>query len=193
MIIDIRGTNGSGKSHPIHEILRTHPNVLWELQTPPGIDEKVDFTVVDELNLAIIGSYKTQCGGADGVTKQDAITYALRHLYPMYKTVIVEGSIVASVYSRWEALARELNDDYWFWFLDTPVQQCIDSVLARRKATGNLKPFDPDKTLIPRHEAIERLKGRLVQAGRRVANLSRDTIGGALIRQVQLNAGIITG
>lgn len=190
MIIDIRGTNGSGKSHPIHEILKAYPSQKWML--PEHAGEEVTYTLVEALDLAIVGTYDTQCGGADGVTKQDAITNALRLLHPIYKTVIVEGSIVASVYARWEALAREVNDDYWFWFLDTPVEVCISSVLERRTSKGNMKPFDPHQTLIPRHEAILRLKDRLVAAGRNVAVLSRDTIGFALLQRIKLNAGLIT-
>jgi len=187
VILDIRGTNGSGKSYPIHQMLKLYGNEQWTLQSTI---EDVPFTVVPDLQTAIIGHYDTQCGGADGITKQDAITEAIRALYPKYKTVIVEGSIVASVYARWEALARELDDDYWFWFLETPVADCIASVLERRKAKNNSKPFDPNQTLIPRHEAILRLKKRLIDAGRNVANFDRDTIVNAVVNQAKENAGL---
>lgn len=191
MIIDIRGTNGSGKSHPIHTILKEYPHQKWVL--PEHAGEEVQYTLVESLDMAIIGTYDTQCGGADGVTKQDAITNALRLLHPIYKTVVVEGSIVASVYSRWEALAREVNDDYQFWFLDTPVEECIASVMARRTANGNTKPFDPNQTLIPRHEAILRLKQRLLDAGRVVFTMSRETITPTLIAKAKHNIAGLTG
>lgn len=191
MIIDIRGTNGSGKSYPIHELLRRYPSEVWNLHLKEVAGEDVEHTVVEELSLAIIGSYRTQCGGADGVTKQDAITAAIKHLHPIYKTVIVEGSIVASVYSRWEQLARELNDDYVFWFLDTPVDECVQSVMDRRLAKGNTKAFKPEQTLMPRHEAIQRLKDRLITAGRRVGTFDRGSICDALIHQIQVNAGVV--
>lgn len=191
MIIDIRGTNGSGKSHPIHEILKQHPSEQWVL--PEHAGEEVTYTLVPSLDLAIIGTYDNQCGGADGITKQDAITNALRVLHPIYKTVVVEGSIVASVYARWEALAREVKDDYQFWFLDTPVEDCIASVMARRSSKGNTKPFDPHQTLIPRHEAILRLKQRLLDAGRVVFTMSRETITPTLLAKIKHNQAGLTG
>lgn len=190
MIIDIRGTNGSGKSYPIAQLLNNHYHrvELWDT----AHEKSCDVTVVPELELAVLGTYRTACGGADGITKQDAICDLIRSLYPMYKTVIVEGSIVASVFKRWHDLAVEFNDDYQFWFLSTPVDECIKGVLDRRQKAGNTKPFDPHKTLIPRHEAILKVKDRLVEAKRVVVNIDRDCIVSALLRRVQLNCGAIT-
>lgn len=177
MIIDIRGTNGSGKSYPIHKLLEQFLTTevkrqIWD--TTCG--EQVETTLIEPIDLALVGSYRTNCGGADEVTKQDAIVEVLRALNQRHKVVVVEGSIVASVYARWEALAREMDDKYIFMFLDTPVEECIASVRKRRLDKGNFKPFNPEQTLIPRHEAIQRLKDRLIEAGRNVETHSRDSI-----------------
>lgn len=163
MIIDIRGTNGSGKSYPVHQLLKNHDHQVMDLITPY---EVIDLTIIPSLQTTIIGKYTTACGGADGVTKQDAITWALKHLYPNYKTVIVEGSIVASVYKRWRDLAVELGKpNYLFAFMQTPLEVCIQSVVSRRLAAGNAKQFDPEKTLVPRFEAIQRIYTRLWDEG----------------------------
>lgn len=188
MIIDIRGTNGSGKSYPIHNLLQKHQETLkrqtWN--TPCG--EVVESVLIPSLDVAVVGGYRTICGGADEITKQDAIVELLRALDARHRLVLVEGSIVASVYSRWELLAREIGD-YTFMFLDTPVEVCIKSVLDRRHAKGNFKAFNAEQTLIPRHEAIQRLKARLIESGRNVETHSRDSLMARLNELVNNHQG----
>lgn len=173
MIIDIRGTNGSGKSYPIHQILKEHAHEVRTAPTSVAKEPCVPYTFVPSLNLAVIGEYKTACGGADGVTSQQAICDAIRFLalQPTSLRVVVEGSIVASVFSRWYELAIEMEDKgvpYVFLFLDTPIEKCVQQVVARRQANDNFKSFDPDKTLKPRAESIERIKQRLLVQPREV-------------------------
>lgn len=174
MILDIRGTNGSGKSFIPHSLIKAFgsgnafgSNVpCTEINTPTPI--------------ICIGRYKTQCGGADGVTSQAAICATIEnictgnhHLKTFH--VLVEGCIVASVYTRWQQLAAwatRKRIDYDFLFLDTPLELCINRVRLRRRQAGNDEPFEPSKTLIPRHHAIQRVKDKLVTAGSNVYDLN---------------------
>lgn len=160
MVIDIRGTNGAGKSHVVHKLLGQYEHRIEHFASN-GLEAPV--TVIPDFDLRIVGKYTTPCGGADGITSQGLICDMIRWAAPQ-GDVIVEGSIVGSVYKRWADLAREVGN-YRFLFLNTPVEECIRRVLQRRQSRGETAPFDPHKTLIPRFEAIRRVYEKLTDDG----------------------------
>jgi cytidylate kinase len=165
MILDIRGTNGSGKSTIVHDLIRKYG--AEESATEAG----TPFTLIHApVPICAVGRYRTQCGGADGITKQDDIQRAIERLVEEEAGhVIVEGSIVATVFTRWLNLANSVPVDYDFMFLDTPVEACIQRVIERRGPEAKI--FDPHKTLIPRYNAIRRVRSKLAQAGANVYDL----------------------
>lgn len=178
-ILDIRGTNGSGKSSVVTLLAKGAGRAVS--QTPCGMPYTILATEKHGL-IAAVGYYNTPCGGADGVSSQQLITDGILELWqeqPQYSALIVEGSIVATVFTRWNELAKGIGDNYWFLFLDTPVDMCISRVLARRAAKGDTRTFDPDKTLKPRDNAIRRVAVKLKEDGRNVLWLDhRDPLEG---------------
>lgn len=183
MIIDIRGTNGSGKSHVVHGLIDRFGSDV-EIPLVPGY---AAVTQIRNTDIVAIGRYHTQCGGADGVTSQQCIQETIRCFVKTHH-VIVEGSIVATVFSRWKRLADRLGD-YHFLFLDTPLEVSIKRVLQRRLDKGNDKHFDPNKTLIPRHRAIMRVRQKLAAAGCNVFDLDHtDSVQGVLDHVDEHNA-----
>lgn len=142
MIINIRGTSGSGKSTVIFDLMEQfgfHAMVprgtrKWEavqIHAPWG-------------DVYAIGQYKTQCGGCDGVPTQDEVCRLVTK-YSKKGHVIFEGLIVTSCYLRYRILLPTLGD-YRMCFLNTPLRTCISRIKKRRLKKGNTKPFNPENT-----------------------------------------------
>lgn len=162
MILDIRGTNGSGKSYIPHRILEKYEHAEWENEW----DQHTGYFVKD-LNLFILGKYKTICGGCDQIKSPTEICYYLTQLFQTRKNVLYEGITVSHTFGRYSALAVKHGGDYRFLFLDTPRDVCERRVLARRLEKGNTKPFDP-RNLNKDFIQVRRTAKSLAAAGRTV-------------------------
>lgn len=142
-VIDIRGTHGSGKSWIMHELIR-----LYEGEPLLGGDGKPLGYELKSIDAIIIGKYSNVCGGCDQIGKPEEIVRRVRLFTASYTHVLLEGILVAHTFKRYHELAIELTesgvvDNYHFCFLNTPLKQCISRAIARRKAKGNEKPFNP--------------------------------------------------
>lgn len=148
MIINIRGTSGSGKSTIVYNLMDIWP---WKPCVQPG-SKKWSAVQIDSPHGIIyaIGSYQTQCGGCDGVPTQDEVCRRVRY-YAKRGHVLFEGLIVTSCYARYRDLMDELGD-YKMCFLNTPLRTCISRVKKRRKKKGNNKPFNPANTEAKFHQ-----------------------------------------
>jgi len=135
MILDIRGTNGSGKSYIAHTLIKKY-NSSYD-----GIKGGYH---IPELELFICGPYLSNSGGCDRLETQDEIQSLVTKSACRYKNVFFEGILSSHIFRRWNDLAADqlLSDDYRFIFLDTPLQTCIDRVKKRRFKKGNTKPLD---------------------------------------------------
>lgn len=138
MIIDVRGTHGSGKSFVVHELLRK--NKAEDYFEDP--EDKPIGHFLPEIDAGIVGRYDRTCGGCDGVSPVAEIVRRIRLMHDECTHVIFEGILVAHTFQRYHELAQELGD-YHFCFLNTPLKKCISRVKARRRAKGNDKPLDP--------------------------------------------------
>lgn len=138
MILDIRGTNGSGKSYIPHRLIQEFDHAEWHNEW----NQHTGYYLKD-LNLYILGRYKTICGGCDGIKSPTEICYYLKQLFAMRGRVLYEGITVSHTFRRYSALAEKHGGDYRFIFLDTPRDVCEERVRARRLAKGNMKLFDP--------------------------------------------------
>jgi adenylate kinase family enzyme len=86
--------------------------------------------------------------------------------------VVFEGLLISGLYSRYVQLAAEIPTHHFiFAFLDTPLATCIERVLARRAAKGNTKPFDPNRSLIPKYRAVQAVRSKLLAAGKDVRDI----------------------
>lgn len=162
MIIDIRGTHGSGKSTVVHSILGEHLHVpIEDSQGHVGY-------FVSSLNLSILGKYATDCGGCDGIKTADEVCRRVRMLHDEGKTnVMLEGILVSHTFQRYHDLANELGD-YRFFFLNTPLKTCIARVKGRRLRKGNTKPFNPKNLIHDWHQIWERTQDKMREAGHNV-------------------------
>lgn len=164
-IIDIRGTNGSGKSWIVHKLLAD--NTKARILDASG--KIVGYHLV-KLKTAVMGSYENTCGGCDGIKSADLIEERLRKFAAKYQNVILEGITVSHTYGRYAAIADSLKGEhsYHFMFLDTPLEKCIERVRKRRIEKGNTKPFNPDKKMGLSYDygrVMTATRLRLIEAG----------------------------
>jgi hypothetical protein len=181
MILDIRGTHGSGKSYIPHQILKEHASASIYLVSPEEWSwepvngtEKPIAQYVPEFDLAILGSYDRTCGGCDGISPVAEIVRRLEWCHDHFTNVMLEGILVAHTHKRYSELAGRLHD-YRFFFLNTPLKTCIARVRKRRKERGNTKPLDP-KNIIKDWNCIwKRMPDKMRKDGRSVTILNWKT------------------
>lgn len=169
MIINVRGTHGSGKSHLVRAILRSYrrvnPIYMGGRRQPIGYECRQRGCP----RLFVLGHYETPGGGGgcDTIGKPDIMFQYIKRYAKHGWHVLYEGIVAQHGVPR----AIELHDlgyDLRVFVLDLPLAKCIRAVKRRRKARGNDKPFDP-KNLIEEWEArILPALPRLRAAGIRV-------------------------
>lgn len=141
MLLNVRGTHGSGKTFISHELIRQYsgsPRVEPEYMGEKHFVEPN----VHELpgDLIIAGRYKS---GMDGIFPQTIIEDIIRYWAP-HEFVIWENVMISANVGRWCVLSKELepiNHNVWL-YLDTPLQVCIDRMFARRREAREEKGFN---------------------------------------------------
>lgn len=166
-VLDIRGTNGAGKSHIVHRLLAEYSG---QQVVKAG---KVIGYWMPSISWSVLGTYENQCGGCDSIKTANEICDRARLFYGRYSNVILEGITVSHTYKRYNDLALELGN-YRFLFLTTPLEICIHRVKQRRVAKGNLKVFNPHKNLglASDYDRVLAAKRNLLAAGRDVIDLN---------------------
>lgn len=147
MIINLRGTNGSGKSTVARHFIEVS-TAITRHRTPvdlvhyeSGGKQRMVEGYACETSfgpLVIVGPYKTDCGGCDAIKTQDLVCTAVRNaakLRPLGHTeraphVLFEGVIVSTIFKRYLDLSRELGEMVWA-YLDTPLDVCLARIQAR--------------------------------------------------------------
>lgn len=150
MLINIRGTSGSGKSHLVREVMKTYKglggqraDVMEEGRKRPIMHW---FTAEGRRPLAVIGHYCTPCGGCDTIPKMERIFNLVRKAHRGGADVLFEGLLISADSKR----ALELHDDelpLLVCELDTPIETCLESINARRRARKkDAEDVDPKNT-----------------------------------------------
>jgi hypothetical protein len=158
VIVNIRGTNGSGKSTAVTrymEVIRVEEELkqggkTWAYRLCNGV--------------FVLGRYTTACGGCDTVKTFADVKAGVTELASL-GAVIFEGVLWSTCFKPSVELAQSLPQHHFiFAMMDTPADACLRRVLARRKQAGNEKPFDPTKQQ-KKHVTIARIQRRLEAAG----------------------------
>lgn len=164
MIINVRGTNGSGKSTVAKTIIDRYGG-------RPDHSQPI-YEVPLTRKLTILGSYHTACGGCDTIktVKEviDRATAAAR-----YGDVLFEGILISTTYGAVGEWSTQYGDDFVFAFMSTPLDTCIARVEARRRAAGNLKTFNCSG-LVQKFATIEKVHSKVYREGRHVLRLNVD-------------------
>lgn len=133
MLIQIRGTSGSGKTWIIKQLMSE-----YEFK-PIKKNGVVMGYYCEELNTFLVGKYETACGGCDSIKTQDETCSRIRKALNKGWNVVFEGLICSHIAERYANLYKDLTaegTDVKYIFLNTPFSQCIENINIRRQEAG---------------------------------------------------------
>lgn len=154
MIINIRGTHGSGKSSVIVDLMKRYEALKYKEDERGKILSYRFMLPGRRTPWFILGSYKTACGGCDGIQPYTRI-WPLLTEHAKIGHVLLEGAIVSSSYGTLGTQSEIYGDQFIFAFMDTPVEQCYTWIKKRREAKGQTKPFNPKNTKL-KYDSVAR-------------------------------------
>lgn len=198
MIINIRGTSGSGKTTVVREIMslcsqdRGGRDVQWPWSQALADSKVIGYTHQD-WKIFVTGKYTTACGGCDTIKTQKEVKDLILEWAGKGYHVIYEGLLISTIYEPWLEFARlrethnylnilpEHHDVlgkctcgailHRFVFLNTSLKECMARVTQRRAASGNVRPINW-KLTEDKFKTIYRIEGKLKQAGADVVSLA---------------------
>jgi hypothetical protein len=151
-IIKIHGCSGAGKTTAVREFMSTGAVPVH------GSNLKIE-AYHAPFDTYVLGSYENTCGGMDTVGSAQEVM-ALLDRYASLGNVIFEGLLQSTYYGAMGTHSRKWGDDYIYAFLDTPIELCLERVVARRAASGRNNKFNPQLTR-DKHATIETLRRKL--------------------------------
>lgn len=159
MIINIRGTSGSGKSTAVRKVMEFAPIIEPEYiegrKTPYFYRLRWPGCVI-----SVPGSYISQCGGSDTIKTYDQLFEIVRSEHEQGHHVLFEGLLVAHDKKRctelWDWLGRKPGS-FAIIEIAEPLEVCLSSVEERRRNRPKppTTPFNPANT-IRRYEEVKR-------------------------------------
>lgn len=187
MIISLRGTNGSGKSTVIREVMAAgRTSEIWGVlghRNPeayqiliPGVKQP----------LFVLGPYNVECGGCDRIIPYDLII-ELIDKYAARGNVIFEGVIVSSVFGRVGEQLERYKDRAVVAFMPTSLEECIRRVTSRRTGRGDERAFNP-QNLTSKYKAVSRIREGMIRKDvLRVVTLPQGGEAAALLELLREN------
>lgn len=167
MILNIRGTGGSGKSTLVREIIvALHPPPYHQPGLLADQDGKTIGYQLDQ-NIRVLGKYPPTGGGADSIGTIEEVE-ALVRAWAELGHVIFEGYVVSDLYGRWATVAAQLDGFIWA-FLDTPEDVSHDRILQRNGG----KSINRDRHR-QRWKQARRARTKAIAAGFDVRNIRHD-------------------
>lgn len=136
MILNLRGTSGSGKSYVGHALLEEFPHeeIYEEGWLKSGKPKLIGYRLPG--NLVILGSYRAAGGGLDcffGNDRSKALSLIEKWI-PRGHHLYFEALVLSTMVPRFiEMLERTPvpRDEFVFAFLDTPLDICIKRIYQR--------------------------------------------------------------
>lgn len=177
MIYNIRGTSGSGKTFLVRRVMDLYDSRVAYRQA--GRKQPIGYVFHRESGapLGIVGHYETTCGGCDTIAKMEFIFELVRQSAEQGHDVIFEGLLISADVNRTGELAQwaqERGIGMEVIALSTPLQECIDSVNARRRARNPDLPPVKEKNTTSKFNGVKKSLERLHQAGVTAHELDRD-------------------
>lgn len=156
LVINIRGTNGSGKSTIATKLLTCFDVKYKRLYN--GFKDKPDkvwgYEVPLQIPIFIIGPYETPTGGCDCISDFDFI-FKQVELMSRYGHVVFEGALLSTLVGRFHQLSKTLGPKAKFiaGVMDTPFDKCVARVNKRRARKGK-EPIDPARTMQGKYNSV---------------------------------------
>ena len=162
-IIKIHGCSGAGKTTVVRRLMREGvTKKVFDPNTNKVEGYSIDFPTVPE-QIYVLGNYSNSCGGMDTVNSASK-AMELVHAYSKCGHVIHEGLLQSTYYGAMGTDSHQYGNRYVYAFLDTPIDLCIERVIARREEQGSTNKFNPQLTR-DKHRTILRLRERLLREG----------------------------
>lgn len=159
MMINLRGTSGSGKTTAVNKLLsmsQKQEDIFIEGRKQPI----ATLFGLDDLYFAVLGHYNTPCGGCDTINKLDQVFELYDELKDKVDFVLAEGKILGEDTKR--TLVR--NDEVVILQLTTAIPDCYEGVYNRRIARGQ-----PEDKARQKPKKLEKDAGGIASACRRLA------------------------
>lgn len=153
MIVQIRGTGGSGKTTVMRAVME--PFKPWEPHYIEGRRKPYYYT---HGGLSVVGHYESVCGGCDNIGSAPKCYEALQTV--KNKLVLAEGMLLSEDV-KW---TLQLDDEVRAYFLPYTLETCLDRIRRRRREAGNDKPLST-KLTTQRYYTVNRAYIRLKKAG----------------------------
>ncbi|HEY7248689.1 MAG TPA: DUF5131 family protein [Xanthobacteraceae bacterium] len=184
LVVNVRGTNGSGKSTVVRTLIRRYgATPLYGAlgrSNPEAYQFKIP-TVADP--VFVIGPYEGTTPGCDRIENTDVLLDLIKK-YQQIGHVIFEGMVVSTYYGKVGSSLERWRDRSLIVFLDTPVEVCIERVEARRSVSRHrtTKPFETG--LRQKFATIAGLKEKMIAAGIRTITVSSTDAPSAIVREL---------
>lgn len=193
MIIQVRGTSGSGKSTVVAGLVHSW-NPRWRVPVRiEGRKQPLGYWLERKARhpIAVPGHYETACGGCDTLPTQAMVFDLIRRSMIETKTqsaaahVVFEGLLASEEVRRTVALHEDHPGQLRVLQLDTNVEECIRAIKQRRAERGDDRPLKEDNTR-NRVGVINRACERLRAAGVDVRLVSREQAARLVAEWTQL-------
>ena len=158
VIINIRGTSGSGKSHLARRVLHLYPSRLANYVAGRNWPLSYVCTAPERRALFVLGNYEAEWGGGADTVSRELGFKELAEAAKIGCNLFWEGVIFSDEVPKTIELSRIAETH--IIQLNTPVEQCLADIRARRERAGNVKELSTKNT-VERISAIDRACGRL--------------------------------
>lgn len=160
MIIQVRGTGGSGKTWVIRQVLdRLRKEKTVEEVYVDGRRKPLYYKTGA---VYILGHYEAACGGCDNVGSSVDVYNLTKQILDddPEALILCEGLLLGE-----DVVWTSKLPDVQVYYLNTPFDRCIQQIESRRKASNRAqKPLNTEKVKT-RGRSIERSRGRLEALG----------------------------
>lgn len=172
MILNIRSTNGGGKSTLVRAVMDKFPARPLYGILGPRKPEAYQLSLPRGRSLFLLGPYQTPAGGADCIQPYDNIPLLIEK-YAQKGHVMFEGVLISKSKGSVGVCLEQWGKQSVLLFLDTSLEECIASVQARRTGRDDNRTFNP-KNLTEAYKAVIRVRKTLLdEAVLRIVDISR--------------------
>jgi hypothetical protein len=184
MIIQIRGTSGSGKTSVMREVMQ---HFSWEKVYAPKRKKPLYYR---HKGIVVMGHYEdSACGGCDTIGSAPQIWKEIQKLDPVEASVVLCEGLLLSEDVKWSIVMNEEEDlgGLRVAYLTTPVEECLRRIQKRRDGVGNTKPLNPLNTT-RRVGVIEKSRLKLEAAGVYCRRCTSDQAPRIILEWLRLHA-----